>query len=417
MARSVPHQSVYALASGRGVTCKRPPRAQPASSRPLNPVPTGDMNEENKAMGGNRSTTKRSQVAPESAFSTSKTQLSNAAPSVATTSKRAPALARDRSTNTNYPSPDTVLPAIQRGLRAHRIAPDDFEFEREGGPLTAGDSSPEVLAPTHGANVFIGDRRRIYPESDVSREGGHEKGQFTSSIGREGGVLESPLKSRLPPPATNLDFTTSASLSESSNLPKLELEVNSRSPISSPTRPASPIDVEGRDPYDGMDKSSSGAAPGQPETGAVESTTSVLPRGDECPPGEVGTDASTPDGRRTPAETTCLPENNISLGRHHSEKLREGLNRTLSPQGIEVTAVIIRSAELPDNISEQMSGITLNISIADEQRSTKSSDAQFVRHEEDVKDLHQQLKLDRAIAAREGDEKVEQVRLKVFSLD
>ncbi|CAN0373011.1 unnamed protein product, partial [Scytosiphon promiscuus] len=61
--------------------------------------------------------------------------------------------------------------------------------------------------------------------------------------------------------------------------------------------------------------------------------------------------------------------------------VRDRLNHTFRPQGVEISAVMIRSAKLPSHVATQMSAKTLNISLAEQQRAVKRSESQKVRHD------------------------------------
>lgn len=98
------------------------------------------------------------------------------------------------------------------------------------------------------------------------------------------------------------------------------------------------------------------------------------------------------------------------LGRQHEEALRERLNRTLSPQGVEVVTVIIRATELPPAIAEQMAGRTLHVSLAAEQRALKRLETQRVRQEHEAQGLRQRCEIERALEVKEAERKAQQVR-------
>ena len=259
-----------------------------------------------------------------------------------------------------------------------------------------------------------------------------------------GGVLETPVRSRSPPAVTNLDLSPSPSLSDSSSLPKLGLEIAQAFPVPSfAGDSASLSDVEGGRGGDGTEQEGiatecrdGDAAARQKQGGDSDSVSGKSGAG--VSPGDVGEGGGSPaanggEGRTSvsvkaageeaavaaAAEATAAAaavaaatrlENNITIGRRHAEQLRDRLNRTLSPQGIEITAVVLRSLELPPDIAERMSGATLYASLNDEQRALKKSEAQRVKHEEEVLTLRQDCEIERARTSREGDEQIVKVR-------
>lgn len=109
-----------------------------------------------------------------------------------------------------------------------------------------------------------------------------------------------------------------------------------------------------------------------------------------------------------PAEATAR-KHQVTLGSRCADKLRGRLNDTLRPQGVEVTAVMIRSVELPTEIAAQMSRRNVLMSAAAEQRALRLIDMQTARHEGEINALRQRNEIDRALESDETARLVEQV--------
>lgn len=474
LARATLHQDVYALTSGGGVTRRRP-RPPPPLPPPLERAPTEPMGESAAADPLNCSTVKRNQVAPSPKVSAtdamgalSSPSQSQAAPFVAGTVEataggdRAAAAAATAGTVVAHPSSamtvdgaartqPAALPTIQRGLRASRIVPAEVADAlthalKSSTPTGEGSSERSVVSSTIAA--VLNNPARVHPaQDDLQGAGKHRSREgLGGGGGRVGGVLETPVRSRPPPAVTNLDLSPSPSLSDSSSLPKLGLEIAQSFPVPSvPSKPASPAGDSvslstteassggeqegvtmgcregdnaaarhgwGDDSDNVLGKAGAGVTPGDPGRGGEpalanggESRTS----GSETTTGEETVAAAAAAATEAAAAATRL-EKNIALGRRHAGQLRDRLNRTLSPQGVEITTVMIRSLELPPDIADQMSGTTLYASLNDEQRAVKKSEAQRVKHEEEVLSLRQEYEIERALTSREGDEEVLKVR-------
>ena len=333
---------------------------------------------------------KRIKVSPDPAFSDNETSAAVAPESGDTPS--AAGQAQREQPAPSVSSSSSSLPAIQRGLRASRIVPvTDAEHaaeeaRRKRHPEKDAGSAPPLAHFTDGL-------RRIRPEEAPARGGAAEsqgpgRGCVGDSVsfspgGAEGASLRIP--SRPPPAMTNLDLSSSTtSVSSTSALPPLELEVT---PL--PSLPPTPSSPEGGRSKMSRDRES---GKGDAADGDVESNLPVRGGGGSLVDGRPSKDGNPCEERMSSAATTTPTptaeaakaaeavsvERNRSLGRRHAEELRERLNRTFSPQGVEITTVMICSTELPAHIAKQMSRRTLNACRAEEQRAIKRAGSQQV---------------------------------------
>ncbi|CAM9959438.1 unnamed protein product, partial [Laminaria digitata] len=442
MARDTLHQAVYALTSGGGVTRRRP-RPAPPLPPPLKRTSTELTGESESAVAVdplNCSTVKRNQVAPSPDASGAKKTAILSSPSQAqaapfvdgtveavdgecvaatpsTVAARPASASVDGAAARTQPAP---LPTIQRGLRASRIVPAevaDALTKALKSSTPTGEGSSERSAASATIASVLRNPARIYPEQgqDGLHQGAGETrsreglggGGGGSGGGGVGGVLGTPLRSRSPPAVTNLDLSPSPSLSDSSSLPKLGLEITQ--PLSVPGFPATPASPAGdiSDMEGGRGSGDIEQADGA--TGFREGNGAARHR--DTP----GAAAAEEEAAAAAAAAVSL-EKNIALGRRHAEQLRDRLNRTLSPQGVEITTVMIRSLELPPDIADQMSETTLYASLNEEERAAKKSEVQRVKHEEEVLGLRQECEIERALTSREGDEEVVKARLRLLHL-
>lgn len=450
MVRRIPHQTVYALTSGGG-TVSLPPRLSPPLPLDLETRQTNHAKQRTPSAGMGRAAgrTKQSnirinQVAPEP------TTLS---PQISATAENSPEIRPDTlsfvrvgdggestasaaesivETATRLPPESASLPTIQRGLRASRIVPTEILSARER-LLDADEIQKTSTRDTPAVSaaktlIVTGDQRRIHPEEGLLREA-FDPLRGGDSINR---AFKNHLIPRPAPPAINVDLTPSACLSESSSLPKLELDVARPIPVRSlhdvSCQPSSdggsPLGRHGEVKRDGDAEGARGGAYDFVEGSGVaeeamshnvDGTIGCVEGGERSAivGGDITLDNATP---RTTSEAEAAEalvatdlEGRIMLGRQQSERMRDRVNRTLSPQGVEVTSIMVCSVELPQDIAEQMSGRTLNISVAEQQRAVKKAQSQQVRHGEEVEGLRQKHVIERALAVREGDEEVEKV--------
>lgn len=445
MARDTLHKAVYALASGGGITHSRRPRPPPASVSQHQGEPTKPASDKQQTVGAakkleNRSTRKPSQVAPDSHFSPVWTNETETVTRKSTSPREQPpeggpcasttATATD---STHFSEPTIVnsttpsLPAIQRGLRASRILPTEVAAARGGGLLPSRNDQRSGALSASAPAICTGiDRVRVHPEGELSHGFKGPTNSTSDLVGGDGGdgggggVLSPPLHSRSPPVVTNLDFSPSAYLSDSSTLPKLELDLPRHAPPMSILSKTSSV-------HTGSVSASSDDGRNGNGTDSHVGKETIMSESEEMGVGDddaifEGGDARMPETVAAPAtalgnaaaDTGAVSDadgpENAALGRRQAERLRDRLNKTLSPQGVEVSCVMVRSVELPSDIAEQMAGATLNVSLAAEQRKKKQSEAQRVRCEEEVLGLGQSHKIERELASREGDEEVEKVR-------
>lgn len=435
MTRATPHKAVYALTSGRGAVGGRPR----SSSTPPPPytvntlTPTTEGKEAEKRATGEetervrRGSMKRVKVAPDPDGSDSES-IAEPATATATTTTAVDSISKATDRAEQPPaspvSSSPSLPAIQRGLRASRIVP---VTDAESAAEVQSTQSPEERRDAPPSAPFINDRRRVYPSEGASNHEIQGTGRGGLGGGGIGDGLRTRIPSRPPPPVTNLDFTSSApAVSSTSTLPPLELEV---APLPSlPPSPSSPTNGRATVAPDGCsgekaDKADDDDIEGNlPTDGASEDILNNQPKanregdGGRIPP--AAADAAAPAVAAAMAAAAAVVgtkkeaadlERKVSLGRRHAEELRDRLNHTFTPQGIEITAVMICSTELPCRIAEQMSSRTLNASLAEEQRAVKRSESQKVRHEGDVLELRQRWGIDRSLILREGDREVAKV--------
>eukprot|EP00903_Cladosiphon_okamuranus_P020081 g18445.t1 len=427
MARGTQHDAVYALTSG-AVTIGGHPRP---SKSPPSPTPVALHTPANaERTAGKRATkedverarrglVKRVKVAPDPDWSDPE---SFAEPSVASTTSAA---ADGASTAARHTPPQQQqqpqrasspsFPEIQRGLRASRIVPaidaDAAAEKQQKRPPEEGHGAPP-------SSLFMDDRRRVYPSEELSNDDSQGTrrglcgGGDVDSTKEEGARTRIP--SRPPPAATNLDLSSNpVAASSNSNLPPLELEV-----APWPSLPPSPASTtsgrammtrkhDGQKAYkpdDGIESNLPGARTSRDEGDRM------LKAGGKSGEGRAPSVASAASVRDKEAADL------IALGHRHAEEIRDRLNRTFSPQGIEITTVMIRSTELPSHMAEQMSGRTMNASLAEEQRAVKKSEMQKVRLEGEVMELRQRLAIERSLVMRDGTREVEKAKDKLRRL-
>lgn len=258
------------------------------------------------------------------------------------------------------------------------------------------------------------------------------------------------------PALTNLDLSSSlTATSSTSTLPPLELEVVALPSLpptpSSPTNGRTKIVPGGQSQSERADNPEEGGGNNLPDltpaaiaevaatatatkNDEVESnlTAETAERTNVVADSEVNTQGDTAEESGSPAEAMAAGaeaaeaaaavaaeaeaeaakadlRTNISLGWRHAQEIRDRLRRTFSPQGVEVTTVMVCSAELPSHIAEQMSGRTLNASLAEEHRAVKRSESQRVRHEGDVLGLRQRWQIEKDLVLREGEREIAKV--------
>ena len=478
MARATLHQAAYALTSGGGVSHRRPRRTSPLPPSLENTSTETTRNEVEATATTDRlepRKIKRNQVAPSPSPSAANTTESNISSSQVATlvagtvgavggenveaatigaEAKPPASAIVNSAAHTQPSP---LPTIQRGLRASRIVPAEIADTLKKSVSTAEDVvSSKRSAASSAIAAILNNPARVHPEQEDDLQGETEnrdnleqgatenwscEGRVSGGVG-VGGVLETPVRSRPAPAATNLDWSPSSSLSGSSSLPKLGLEVAQSLPVPSlPAVAASPdsglIGLPGTEGgrlaglgegvlgcHGGTAAEGHGRGGGDTEGRSGEGRARDRPDyspGNQKPTStngsEGGTSVSATETEESGAAAAAAAaaaatrlEQNVSLGRQNAAQLRDRLNRTFSPQGVEITTVMIRSVELPPHIVDQMSGATLYASLNKEQRAVKKSEVQSVKHEEEVLGLLQQYEIDKALTSREGEEEVVKVR-------
>lgn len=465
MARATLHKAVYALPSGAGAVGSGRPRRPSTPHLPPTvwSTPTPVIVEKKRESGTAAvpaaervrrvSSMKRVKVVPDQDFSDPKlaaeplvagadpvdtaAAVNNAASSSST------AVESMHEQPASPASSSSPLPVIQRGLRASRIFPvTDADNSSEGSPrrLPEGESAASPLERT------TSDRRRVHPSGSLLIEGGQEIQGLGEELGGDGGSdggserRAATPKRRISelPALINLDLSSSLiATSSTSTLPPLELEVVTLPSL--PPTPSSPTNGRAKMAPGGEIKrveepvSGGNNPPGEKAAAVInddiESNLAALEgwsidvvvgseeneqggkvEGNEFSAEEAAAAAAAAAAApgaeaRAGAEAGTEPaelKRNISLGRQRAEEIRDRLSRTFSPQGVEVTTVMLRSAELPSHIADQMSGRTLNASLAKEHRAVKESESQRVRHEGEVLGLRQRWDIEKALVLREG---------------
>ncbi|CAM9399882.1 unnamed protein product, partial [Pylaiella littoralis] len=426
MARATLHKAVYALPSGAGAVGSGRPRRPSTPHLPLTvwSTPTPVIVEKKRESGTAAvpaaervrrvSSMKRVKVVPDQDFSDPKL---SAEPLVAGADPVDTAAAVNNAASSSSTAVESMheqpaspasssspLPVIQRGLRASRIFPvTDADNSSEGSPrrLPEGESAASPLERT------TSDRRRVHPSGSLLIEGGQEIQGLGEELGGDGGSdggserRAATPKRRISelPALINLDLSSSLiATSSTSTLPPLELEVVTLPSL--PPTPSSPTNGRAKmapggeikraeEPENEQGGKVEGNEFSAEEAAAAAAAAAAAPGAEARAGAEAGTE---------PAELKI----NISLGRQRAEEIRDRLSRTFSPQGVEVTTVMLRSAELPSHIADQMSGRTLNASLAKEHRAVKESESQRVRHEGEVLGLRQRWEIEKALVLREG---------------
>lgn len=409
MVRSTLHQAVYGLASGGGVV-RRHLHSTPTLPSTSNAIQGLNCSLEAAAAGTaaariegkvelperkrvNLRTPKRNQVAP------TQEDLAAKMSSVANRPKTKRVDPGDRVrdevvTKALQSSSSTLFSKIKHRLRSGRIVSADATeiAEEVKAPNAKHSTALNVMKPAAPPLVVKeGECRRVYPEEALQRN--------NVSCGEDGENESFPLAlpSNLIPVKTNVDEKKSLSPSELLDVP-----------------PSVPDNIQSTVSVFSDDSCARNCA-------SIGARLPQLNRNCNAVKKQVGTDLSRqPSGdsgrgytRRGVSFVNADPiariERNIYFGRRHAEELRDRLNRTLSPQGVEVNSVMIGSVELSPDIAINMSKKTLNISLAEEQRAANVAESQKVRHAGEVQGLHQRHRIEKSLAARKGDEEVEKV--------
>ncbi|CAM9371140.1 unnamed protein product [Ectocarpus fasciculatus] len=103
-------------------------------------------------------------------------------------------------------------------------------------------------------------------------------------------------------------------------------------------------------------------------------------------------------------------------GSDHCLKMKDSLNRQFQPQGVMVTAVIIKNVALPPNIAEQMTGKTLVISSVAEQKMNQQYDMQQIVYDQEVDTLNQAHAEQREEEKQNSDQKINEVQIRLGKL-
>ncbi|CAM9937642.1 unnamed protein product [Ascophyllum nodosum] len=106
----------------------------------------------------------------------------------------------------------------------------------------------------------------------------------------------------------------------------------------------------------------------------------------------------------------------IAKGVSHCEKMKSSLNKQFQPQGVMITAVIIKNVELPTNITEQMSGKTLVISSVAEQKMNQQSDMQQIVFNQEVDTLNQAHAEQREEEKQTAEQKRNEIQIRLGNL-
>ncbi|CAM9522351.1 unnamed protein product, partial [Ectocarpus fasciculatus] len=448
MARATTHKAVYALISGADASRDRP--RSPSTPSTANTLASA-ADEHSEQNGGaavtlertrHGSIMKRVKVAPDpcsdveslagSGMATASTTPAAAAAATAAEGTTAATVSSGMATAAKRvqeeplpPPTPSPLPAIQRGLRASRI----FPLPDAAAAATSSDGptpGQDEEGPASPFSFTLDDHRRVHPSEAMpsadSGDGGQDPLEGLCSGGgggggggprkvEDGGRVNGRIPSRPPPAATNLDLTSrsQSALSSASTLPPLELDVAPLpclspalcSPANGETTPGGAEDgkTDGKDAGAAVDAASEqhsqrgGGAEGRRASSTAGGTAAQATKKEEL-------DNSNNNNNNNNNNDGAF------LGSRHVEEVRDSLNRTFVPQGVEITAVMIRSVEIPSHIATQMSRRTMNASIAEEQRAVKRSESQRVRHEGEVLGLKQRCEIERALALREGDREV-----------
>ncbi|CAM9784780.1 unnamed protein product [Pylaiella littoralis] len=137
----------------------------------------------------------------------------------------------------------------------------------------------------------------------------------------------------------------------------------------------------------------------------------VTPAGTPCPSDE----AATLEGQHD-EEDASNAVNSSAKGSDHCEKMKSSLNRQFQPQGVMITAVIIKNVTLPPNISEQMSGKTLVISSVAEQKMNQQYDMQQIVYDQEVDTLNQAHEEQREEEKQNSEQKMNEVQIRLGKL-
>lgn len=415
MVRSTLHQAVYGLASGGGVLRRHPHSTPllPSESNAIKglkcPLEAADGTaaarmEEKVELPEMKlvhlRTPKRNQVAPTQEGLSAKTS------SVANRSKTkwvdAGSRVRDEAVaKAMQSSSSTLLSKIRHGLYAGRIIPADAtEISAEVKAPDAEQLTTSNVMKSAAPPLAIkkGKRRRVYPEEALQRN------KISRGDDGDGESITLALPSSLIPARTNMDAKKSPSHSESHYVPpSVSVAPNSSYHITQPTVGFCP------DHSCAGNCASIGARLPQFNgncNGVQKQVGADLPR---QLPGDSGRGCTRRGMSFVETDPMARMASKSSLGSRHVEELRDRLNRTLSPQGVEVNSVMIGFVELPPDIATKMSEKTLNVSLAEEQRAAKVAESQKVRHAGEVQGLHQRHRIEMSLAARKGDNELEKV--------
>jgi hypothetical protein len=100
-------------------------------------------------------------------------------------------------------------------------------------------------------------------------------------------------------------------------------------------------------------------------------------------------------------------------GRDVAADMRRSLNDQFSPQGVEITDVIITDVKLPDQIVHQMSEKTTVIAQNAAQKMNQEYDMLSLKQEEEISTLKQRKKEEREKEKQSGDMKVNEVQVQL----
>ncbi|CAM9132644.1 unnamed protein product [Ectocarpus sp. 12 AP-2014] len=103
-------------------------------------------------------------------------------------------------------------------------------------------------------------------------------------------------------------------------------------------------------------------------------------------------------------------------GSDHCLKMKNSLNRQFQPQGVMITAVIIKNVALPPNIAEQMTGKTLVISSVAEQKMNQQYDMQQIVYDQEVDTLNQAHAEQREEEKQNSEQKMNEVQIRLGKL-
>eukprot|EP00903_Cladosiphon_okamuranus_P005998 g5918.t1 len=126
-------------------------------------------------------------------------------------------------------------------------------------------------------------------------------------------------------------------------------------------------------------------------------------------------DAATLEGQYDETDATNAVTSSTK-GSDHCLKMKNSLNRQFQPQGVQITAVIIKNVTLPPNISEQMAGKTLVISSQAEQKMNQQYDMQQIVYDQEVDTLNQAHEEQREEEKQNSEQKMNEVQIRLGKL-